>query len=248
MSNTVSTEATLFSTTHPDVVKRTSVSSIIISAILCVIGAGAFATSLKMGDSSSTMSMVLMAGGTILFLWAVFRFFWRGKEWVYAPTGSVAKEGTCFFDVCDLQALTDAFIGVDVIVGTRGETEEYFEDAYRFIEGLDVTQLHVFSYSERPGTQALKIEYVVSPEEKHRRSQRLLALSDAKTKAFYTSHIGREAWVLMEKSKAGTPMHGFTDNYIRVEMDHDDQLDNQLIRVRMGGFNEEGTALKGVLV
>ena len=91
MSNTVSTEATLFSTTHPDVVKRTSVSSIIISAILCVIGAGAFATSLKMGDSSSTMSMVLMAGGTILFLWAVFRFFWRGKEWVYAPTGSVAK-------------------------------------------------------------------------------------------------------------------------------------------------------------
>jgi hypothetical protein len=65
---------------------------------------------------------------------------------------------------------------------------------------------------------------------------------------FYTSHIGKEAWVLMEKSKVGTPMHGFTDNYIRVEMDHDDQLDNQLIRVRMGGFNEEGTALKGVLV
>lgn len=146
------------------------------------------------------------------------------------------------------EIMPDAFIGVDVIVGTRGETEEYFEDAYRFIEGLDVTQLHVFSYSERPGTQALKIEYVVSPEEKHRRSQRLLALSDAKTKAFYTSHIGGEAWVLMEKSKAGTPMHGFTDNYIRVEMDHDDQLDNQLIRVRMGGFNEEGTALKGVLV
>ena len=63
MSNTVSTEATLFSTTHPDVVKRTSISSVIISAILCVIGAGAFATSLKMGDSSSTMSMVFMAGG-----------------------------------------------------------------------------------------------------------------------------------------------------------------------------------------
>lgn len=100
MSNTVSTEATLFSTTHPDVVKRTSISSVIISAILCVIGAGAFATSLKMGDSSSTMSMVFMAGGTILFLWAVFRLFWRSKEWVYAPTGSVAKEGACFFDVC----------------------------------------------------------------------------------------------------------------------------------------------------
>lgn len=61
-----------------------------------------------------------------------------------------------------------------------------------------MTQLHVFTYSERPGTQALKIEYVVSPEEKHRRSQRLLVLSDEKTKAFYTSHIGKEAWVLME--------------------------------------------------
>ena len=146
------------------------------------------------------------------------------------------------------ETMPDAFIGVDVIVGTRGETEEYFEDACRFIEGLDVTQLHVFSYSERPGTQALKIDYVVSPEEKHRRSQRLLALSDEKTKAFYTSHIGKEAWVLMEKSKAGTPMHGFTDNYIRVELDHDDQLDNRLVRVRMGEFNEEGTALKGFLV
>ena len=64
--------------------------------------------------------------------------------------------------------MPDAFIGVDVIVGTRGETPEYFEQAYQFIDGLDVTQLHVFSYSERPGTQALKIEYVVSPEEKQK--------------------------------------------------------------------------------
>ena len=83
------------------------------------------------------------------------------------------------------EVMPDAFIGVDVIVGTRGETPEYFEQAYQFIDGLDVTQLHVFSYSERPGTQALKIEYVVSPEEKHQRSQRLLALSDQKTQAFY---------------------------------------------------------------
>lgn len=108
MSNTVSAEATLFSATHPDMVQRTSVSSIIISAVLCVVGAGAFAASLKMGDSSSTLSMVFMAGGTILFLWAIFRFFWRSKEWVYAPTGSVTKEGACFFDVCDLQNLTHA--------------------------------------------------------------------------------------------------------------------------------------------
>lgn len=144
------------------------------------------------------------------------------------------------------ELMPDAFIGVDVIVGTRGELPEYFEEAYRFIEGLDVTQLHVFSYSERPGTQALKIEPVVSPAEKHDRSQRLLALSDRKLHDFYARHIGKEAVVLMEHSKPGMPMHGFTDNYIRVELAQDNRLDNQLIRVRLEGFNEEGTALTGV--
>ena len=146
------------------------------------------------------------------------------------------------------EVMPHAFIGVDVIVGTSGETEEYFNQAYEFLEGLDVTQLHVFSYSERPGTQALKIDHVVSADEKHRRSQLLLALSDEKTKAFYESHIGREAVVLMEKSKSGTPMHGFTDNYVRVELPHDNSLDNQLLRVRMDGFNEDGTALIGTLL
>ena len=144
------------------------------------------------------------------------------------------------------EVMPDAFIGVDVIVGTRGETEEYFEEAYRFIEGLDVTQLHVFSYSERPGTQALKIDYVVSPEEKHRRSQRLLELSDLKTKAFYEKHIGQTLPVLLEKSKPGTPMHGFTPNYIRVEVPHNDALDNCVVTLRLDEWNEEGTALKGL--
>ena len=146
------------------------------------------------------------------------------------------------------EVMPHAFIGVDVIVGTRGETEAYFQQAYEFLKGLDVTQLHVFSYSERPGTQALKIDHVVSPDEKHRRSQQLLALSDEKTRAFYASHISREAVVLMEKSKAGTPMHGFTDNYVRVELPYDLSLDNQLVRVRLGDFNEDGTALLGTIV
>ena len=146
------------------------------------------------------------------------------------------------------EVMPHAFIGVDVIVGTRGETEEYFNQAYEFLKGLDVTQLHVFSYSERPGTQALKIDHVVSPDEKHRRSQLLLALSDEKTRAFYESHIGKEAVVLMEKSKSGTPMHGFTDNYVRVELPYDLSLDNKLVRVRMGDFNEDGTSLKGEII
>ena len=144
--------------------------------------------------------------------------------------------------------MPDAFIGVDVIVGTRGETEEYFEKAYQFIKGLDVTQLHVFSYSERPGTQALKIDHVVSPDEKHERSQRLLAISDEKTKAFYRKHIGREMKVLMEHSKEGVPMHGFTDNYIRVEMKRDNELDNRIITVRLECFNEDETSLVGTIV
>lgn len=146
------------------------------------------------------------------------------------------------------EVMPDAFIGVDVIVGTRGETPEYFEKAYEFISGLDVTQLHVFSYSERPGTQALKIAYVVSPEEKHQRSQRLLALSDEKTQAFYACHIGHTLPVLMEKSKAGAPMHGFTANYIRVEVEGDNALDNHLVQVRLGEFTDDKTALKGIIL
>ena len=146
------------------------------------------------------------------------------------------------------EVMPHAFIGVDVIVGTRGETEEYFNQAYEFLKDLDITQLHVFSYSERPGTQALKIDHVVSPDEKHRRSQLLLALSDEKTHAFYASHIGKETVVLMEKSKAGTPMHGFTDNYIRVELPYDLSLDNRLVRIRMSEFNEDGTALMGIML
>ncbi len=145
------------------------------------------------------------------------------------------------------ETMPDAFIGVDVIVGTRGETEEYFEQGYRFIEGLDVTQLHVFSYSERPGTQALKIPHTVSPEEKHRRSQRLLELSEQKTHDFYARHIGQTLPVLLERAKPGAPMHGFTPNYIRVEVPHDNTLDNQVIRMRLGDFNEDGSALLGII-
>ena len=116
------------------------------------------------------------------------------------------------------EVMPDAFIGVDVIVGTRGET------------------------------QALKIDHVVTPEEKHRRSQRLLELSDEKTHAFYARHIGQTLPVLLERSKPGTPMHGFTANYIRVEVPHNDTLDNQVVPVRLGDFNEDGTALQGMVL
>ncbi len=143
--------------------------------------------------------------------------------------------------------MPDAFIGVDVMVGTRGETPEYFEECYRFLKDLDVTQLHVFPYSERPGTAALRIPYIVSDKEKKERSKRLLELSDEKTHAFYERFIGTEAEVLFEKATRGKAMHGFTKNYIRVELspsDVDPSLDNQLVRVRLGDFNYNKTALK----
>ncbi len=141
------------------------------------------------------------------------------------------------------EVMPDAFIGVDVIVGTRGETEAYFETAYRFIESLDITQLHVFSYSERPGTQALKIDYVVDPKIKHARSQALLDLSERKLQAFYEAHIGKEADVLFEHTKKEGMMHGFTENYIKVERPYEASLVNRTCRIRLGDWNPDKTAL-----
>ena len=149
------------------------------------------------------------------------------------------------------ELISDAFIGVDVMVGCRGETPECFEETYNFLDGLDVTQLHVFPYSERPGTSALKINYVVDERLKKERSKRLLELSDKKTEAFYARHKGLEAEVLFEKATRGRAMHGFTRNYIRVELPPQEarqELDNQLVRVVMGEFNHDRTALMAHII
>lgn len=142
------------------------------------------------------------------------------------------------------QAMPHAFIGVDVIVGTRGETDQLFEEAKEFIESLDISQLHVFSYSERPGTQALKIAHSVDPKTKHARSQQLLDISDRKWRAFYEANIGRQAEVLFEQAQKGGMMHGFTENYIKVELPYRPSLVNETCRVVLGEWNEEKTALQ----
>ena len=135
------------------------------------------------------------------------------------------------------QVMPDAFIGVDVIVGTRGETAECFEETYTFLESLDISQLHVFSYSERPGTKALEIPHVVSPQEKHARSQRLIALSERKHRAFCQRFVGTERPVLWEHAREGQPMQGFTDNYVRVEMPADHQaFDNTITSITLTDF------------
>ena len=151
---------------------------------------------------------------------------------------------------CIKAVMPDAFIGVDVMVGCRGETSECFEETFDFLNALDVTQLHVFPYSERPGTAALRIPYVVNDKDKRERSHRLLELSDQKTHAFYARHIGQEAEVLFEKATRGKSMHGFTKNYLRVELSPTDakaEYDNQLLTVRLGDFNHDGSALRAQL-
>ena len=95
-----------------------------------------------------------------------------------------------------------------------------------------------------PETQALKIEYVVSPEEKHQRSQRLLTRIGPKDTGFYARHIGQVMPVTDGKSKTGVPMHGFTENYIRVEVENDDSLDNRVVNVRWETLMKRGRHLK----
>jgi threonylcarbamoyladenosine tRNA methylthiotransferase MtaB len=148
------------------------------------------------------------------------------------------------------ELMPDAFIGVDVMVGCRGETPECFDETYTFLDSLDVTQLHVFPYSERPGTSALSIPYVVPEKEKKLRVKRLLELSDQKTHAFYERYIGQQAEVLFEKATRGRAMHGFTKNYIRVELpakDANPDFDNQLITVKLGEMTRDKESLMCII-
>ncbi|MDR2146901.1 MAG: tRNA (N(6)-L-threonylcarbamoyladenosine(37)-C(2))-methylthiotransferase MtaB [Tannerella sp.] len=140
-----------------------------------------------------------------------------------------------------------AFIGVDVIVGMRGETEEYFADSKRFIEELPISQLHVFNYSERAGTNALKIKSAVSPKERQERSKQLLELSDNKLYNFYENYIGKKAKILFEHARKGNAMYGFSENYIKTEIKYDSALCNEIREVTLSGWNREKTALTAEL-
>lgn len=142
--------------------------------------------------------------------------------------------------------IPDAFIGVDVIVGVRGETDDYFEESKSFIDSLNFSQLHVFTYSERPGTQALQIDYAVDPKTKHVRSKTLLDISDVKLYEFYKSQKGTKRKVLFENTKRGKKMHGFTENYLKLYSDYDPQYINRIIEVEVGEYNEDEMAMKAI--
>ena len=141
------------------------------------------------------------------------------------------------------EQIPHAFIGADVIVGTRGETDELFAETYEFVRSLDIARLHVFCYSERPGTQALEIAHKVHANTRQARSRLLLDMSEDKLHNFYTRHIGRTADVLFEHTRKGGLMYGFTENYIKVEIPCGDAPANELSRVVLTGWNPAQTAL-----
>ncbi len=135
------------------------------------------------------------------------------------------------------QLLPDAFIGVDVIAGMRGESESYFNDALQFIDSLDISRLHVFPYSERQGTKALEIPLIVPQEEKHRRVEQLLEISSRKLTDFYHRFEGKERPVLFEESRVGSYICGFTDNYIKVKLPYNQKLSNRIVPVVLNKEN-----------
>lgn len=145
------------------------------------------------------------------------------------------------------QAMPDAFIGVDLITGARGETDARFESSRAFIESLDISRLHVFPYSERPGTKALDLEGAVAPDVKHRRTNTMLRLSEAKWETFARRFIGTARPVLLEHPQGkGRPMAGFTDNYLRVEVaDATPDLDNTVVNVEITAVDPAAETLSG---
>ncbi|MDE6578563.1 MAG: MiaB/RimO family radical SAM methylthiotransferase, partial [Muribaculaceae bacterium] len=139
--------------------------------------------------------------------------------------------------------IPDAFIGVDIIAGARGETQDEWQRSYAFAESLDVTRYHVFPYSERPGTKALLLGDAVSQEEKHRRVGELTRLSDAKMEHFMRQSIGQIRPVLWEHPVGEEFMHGLTDNYLRVEAPIEPDKINEVTMVRLASL--EGEVMKG---
>ena len=145
--------------------------------------------------------------------------------------------------------IPDAFIGVDLIVGARGESEEQFGISRDFVSALPVTRLHVFPYSERPGTLALTIDGAVDQHTKSVRAGVMINISEGKLKEFTKQFIGTVRPVLFEQPQKGKPMHGFTDNYIKVYAPFQKEYINRLALVRLREMNEDcsvnGTVISG---
>ena len=139
--------------------------------------------------------------------------------------------------------IPNASIGVDVIVGFPGETDEMFLETYNFIEKLDVTYLHVFSYSERENTKAIELNGVVPKKTRNKRSKLLRLLSASKKTSFYKNNIGNDYNVLFESENKNGLIEGYTENYIRVRKDWNKNLVGQIRKVRIEKVDSEGYAV-----
>jgi threonylcarbamoyladenosine tRNA methylthiotransferase MtaB len=136
-----------------------------------------------------------------------------------------------------------ACIAADLIVGFPAETDALFDESIRFVEAMDVSYIHVFTYSERENTRAIKIEGSVPPAVRHQRSRQIQQLSDLKKHDFYLKSEGNKALVLWEKDKTQGFMHGFTDNYIKVKTKFNPELLNQINEVTLNHLDKEGVYL-----
>ena len=136
-----------------------------------------------------------------------------------------------------------ASIGVDVIVGFPGETSGDFLETYNFLNELDISYLHVFTYSERENTKAISMAGVVPMKDRHERSRMLHILSDKKKRAFYEENIRTEHLALFENDIENGMMHGFTENYVRVSVRYDPLMIRELRKVMITGIDEKGIAL-----
>ena len=138
------------------------------------------------------------------------------------------------------EVMPDACIGVDVIVGFPGETDEHFLETYYFLNDLDISYLHVFTYSERDNTEALLMDGVVPDAVRAKRSKMLRGLSAKKRNAFYTSQLGKEKTVLFESDNKQGYIHGFTENYVKVKAPWDPSLVNTLHKVKLTKIDADG--------
>lgn len=146
------------------------------------------------------------------------------------------------------RAMPDAFIGVDLIVGARGESDECFARSMEFVKSLDISRLHVFVYSERPGTKALELGGAVAPDVQQRRTHRMLEISDQKLAEFSRRFLGTVRPALLEHSRAGEPMGGFTDNYLKIAVEAPQHLDNTIVNVRLDRLSDDGEFIHATLV
>lgn len=138
------------------------------------------------------------------------------------------------------ELMPNCCIGVDVIVGFPGETLEHFTDTYNFINSLDVSYLHVFTYSERDNTEAITLNGVVEISERKRRNKMLRILSAKKLRHFYEQHLNKEFTVLFEQENKNGMIHGFTENYIKIAHPFDTNLINKSVKISTKALNEEG--------